>query len=175
MTAQSLITAVYKQGASFITVLLITLFVSISLSANDEPLANPAKEAVARELMKEIRCLVCQNQSIEDSNADLAKDLRRIVREQINNGKSPEETKSFLVARYGDWVLLKPPVNSGTIFLWGSPIILLIIGIWIIMQRSQSAKTAPEYLTKEEEAELKAIIDTENDTVHNLNTDKGAE
>lgn len=175
MITRSRILSISKQGFGFIITLLLALFIATNLYASDEPLTDPSKEAIARDLMKEIRCLVCQNQSIEDSNADLAKDLRRIVREQINTGKSPEETKAFLVERYGDWVLLKPPVNNGTIFLWGSPVVLLILGIWVIMQRSQSAKAGPEHLTAEEEAQLKAIIEADNNKASNPNTDKDTE
>jgi cytochrome c-type biogenesis protein CcmH len=130
----------------------------VKLHANDEPLSDPQKEQIARNLMKEIRCLVCQNQSIEDSNADLAKDLRRIVREQINNNRSPEQTKAYLVARYGDWVLLKPPVNTGTFLLWASPFIIILPGFWLLFRRSQSATSAPQELTSAEKEQLNTII-----------------
>ncbi len=134
------------------------------LHANDEPLPDPQKEQIARDLMKEIRCLVCQNQSIEDSNADLAKDLRRIVREQINNDRTPEQTKAYLVARYGDWVLLKPPVNTGTFLLWASPFILILPGIWLLFRRSQSATSAPQELTSAEKEQLNTIIKADAET-----------
>ena len=85
--------------------------------AVDKPLDDPALEARAREIHKELRCLVCQNQSIEDSNADLARDLRQLVRERLAAGDSDEEVLSFVVARYGDWVLLTPPVQGNTMLL----------------------------------------------------------
>ena len=133
---------------------------SVNVIAADKTLTDPAQEKIARDLMKEIRCLVCQNQSIEDSDADLAKDLRRIVREQISAGKTPTETKAFLVERYGDWVLLKPPVNGGTIFLWASPIIFMLLGLWAILRRSQSAMKAPQHLSAEEQEHLDKLINS---------------
>jgi cytochrome c-type biogenesis protein CcmH len=94
----------------------------------DERLADPVLEARARALSEEIRCLVCQNQSIDDSEADLAHDLRVIVRERIKAGDSDEAVLAFLVARYGDYVLLKPPVKPSTYPLWFGPIVILGIG-----------------------------------------------
>src|SRR5205823_10527568 len=92
------------------------------------PLANPVLEARAKALQKELRCLVCQGQSIDESNAPLATDLRRLIREQIEAGKSNDEIKDFLVARYGIFVLMQPPVRNDTYFLWFVPVLLLILG-----------------------------------------------
>ncbi|MDP7547845.1 MAG: cytochrome c-type biogenesis protein CcmH, partial [Alphaproteobacteria bacterium] len=85
--------------------------------AVDPPLDDPVLEARARAIHKQLRCLVCQNQSIEDSNATLARDLRMLVRERITAGDSDEATIRFIVARYGDWVLLRPPMKVGTVLL----------------------------------------------------------
>ncbi|UTW55626.1 cytochrome c-type biogenesis protein [Kordiimonas sp. SCSIO 12610] len=148
----------------FVKSFAILLLLAFNVSANDLPLEDPSKEKIARELMKEIRCLVCQNQSIEDSNADLAKDLRKIVREQVNAGKSPEETKAFLVERYGDWVLLKPPFNTGTLFLWASPILFIGLGAFALFRRSQSAPHAPERLSDDERKQLDDIMSTKKGT-----------
>jgi cytochrome c-type biogenesis protein CcmH len=93
-----------------------------------EQLPDPAQEARARHLSSELRCLVCQNQSIDDSDASLAVDLRRIVRERIAAGDSDQVIRDFLVARYGDFVLLKPPLSGKTILLWGLPGIALLLG-----------------------------------------------
>lgn len=92
------------------------------------PLADPALEARAKSLQKELRCLVCQGQSIDESNAPLATDLRRLIREQIQSGMSDAQIKDFLVARYGVFVLMQPPVRSDTYFLWFIPLAVLLIG-----------------------------------------------
>ena len=91
-------------------------------------LADPKLEARAHEIARGIRCLVCQNESIEDSNAPLAADLRRIVRERLAAGDSNQAVRGYLVARYGDWVLLKPPFNLRTLLLWLGPALFVIIG-----------------------------------------------
>jgi len=95
----------------------------------DEVLEDPALEARAREISKDLRCLVCQNQSIDDSNADLAHDLRVLVRERLVAGDSNDEVREFVVQRYGDYVLLTPPLNTATILLWAGPALILLGGI----------------------------------------------
>ncbi len=146
----------------FITAVIASIFLSLALLAeppvNPDALPDPVQEAAARALMKDIRCLVCQNQSIEDSDADLAKDLRQIVREQTAEGKSPAEIKAWLVSRYGDWVLLEPPFDERTYFLWGSPFILLgFLGIWF-MFRERDAKSVIAPLNEDERLELDALL-----------------
>lgn len=96
------------------------------------PLANPALEARAKALQRELRCLVCQGQSIDESNAPLAADLRRLIREQIQAGQTDDQIKDFLVARYGAFVLMKPPVREDTVFLWFGPALLIVIGAGVI-------------------------------------------
>ncbi len=96
------------------------------------PLADPVLEARAKALQKELRCLVCQGQSIDESNADLATDLRRLIRQQIQQGMSDDDIKDFLVARYGVFVLMKPPVQQDTAFLWFGPAILVLVGAGVI-------------------------------------------
>jgi len=93
----------------------------------DEVLADAALEARAREISRELRCVVCQSQSIDDSDAPLAKDMRIIVRERLVAGDSDREVFQFLASRYGDYVLLKPPVQTNTLFLWAAPAIVLLI------------------------------------------------
>ena len=92
------------------------------------PLSDPVQEARAKALQKELRCLVCQGQSIDESNAALATDLRRLIREQIAAGQSDRQIKDFLVARYGVFVLMDPPVRSDTVLLWFGPVLLLLLG-----------------------------------------------
>jgi cytochrome c-type biogenesis protein CcmH len=94
----------------------------------DEMLGDAALEARAMEISRVLRCVVCQSQNIDDSNAPLARDMRLIVRERLVAGDSDEEVMSFLVARYGDYVLLKPPVQPNTIFLWLAPLFVLAAG-----------------------------------------------
>jgi cytochrome c-type biogenesis protein CcmH len=128
----------------------------------DEILDDPALEARAREISKGLRCLVCQNQSIDDSNADLARDLRVLVRERLQAGDSDEAVLDFVVARYGDYVLLNPPVKTGTILLWAGPGVILLLGIGgvvLMLRRRADAGTAPAPLTPEEEARVAAALD----------------
>ncbi len=99
----------------------------------DEMLANPVLEKRAREISKALRCLVCQNQSIDDSDADLAKDLRIIVREQLLNGDSDSQVIDYVVARYGDFVLLKPPFKGATLVLWLGPAVIVGLGIMAVV------------------------------------------
>jgi cytochrome c-type biogenesis protein CcmH len=131
-------------------------------STIDKPLEDPADEARALALHKLLRCLVCQNQSISDSNAELARDLRVLVRQRIGSGDSDEETMAYIVDRYGDWVLLDPPVKSTTYVLWFGPVaifLLALIGVVLFLRRSkiQPAKPAAS-LSTEEEAKLKSML-----------------
>ena len=99
----------------------------------DEMLADPVLEKRAREISKGLRCLVCQNQSIDDSDADLAKDLRIIVRERLKSGDSDGAVVDFVVARYGDFVLLKPPFKGATLVLWLGPAVIAGLGLWVMV------------------------------------------
>ncbi|HEX6102465.1 MAG TPA: cytochrome c-type biogenesis protein [Alphaproteobacteria bacterium] len=130
-----------------------------------EELADPALEARARNLGREIRCLVCQNQSIDDSEADLARDLRLILRERIAAGDTDAEVKDFLVARYGDFVLLDPPVKPTTWLLWFGPAAILLIalgGAWLYLRRRPAlAEAAP--LDPAERAALDRLMEREGE------------
>ena len=134
----------------------------------DEIMADPAKEARARELSRELRCMVCQNQSIDDSEAPLARDLRLLVRERIAAGDSDNQVIDFLVARYGEFVLLKPLLNRHTLLLWLLPPLALAGGgfaLWFYgRQRSKSADAndpSLRHLTEEEAARLERLIAAE--------------
>ena len=144
---------------------LIGLLVAFSAQAVfvEERLDDPALEARAQHISEGIRCLVCQNQSILDSNADLAKDLRKIVRERILLGESDDQVRSFLVTRYGDWVLLDPPFKLRTVFLWFGPLFIFFgggIAVFFFMRgRSQNRLgDQPEKLTASEKAELDKLL-----------------
>lgn len=105
-----------------------TLLGSAFALSPSERLANPEQETRARELSTQFRCLVCQNQSVEDSDAELARDVRTVIREQIVQGKTDAQIREFLVSRYGEFVLLKPVRDAGTIALWATPAIILTLG-----------------------------------------------
>ncbi len=128
--------------------------------AVDPPLPDPALEARAQDVFKDLRCLVCQNQSIADSNADLARDLRVIVRERLAAGDSDKEAREYLVARYGDWVLLSPPVKLATMVLWLGPLILLLIAGFAVRRyyrHSAATVEAPAPLSEEERQQLEKL------------------
>lgn len=132
----------------------------------DEIMADPVKEARARELSRELRCMVCQNQSIDDSEAPLARDLRLLVRERLAAGDSDAQVVDFLVARYGEFVLLKPRLEPHTLLLWLLPPLALAgggIALWIHGRRRTRAAMAETAvsLTPEEEARLASLITDE--------------
>lgn len=146
---------------SALLVWLLPLTAVAQVDITEIPFEDPLEESEARDLMREIRCLVCQNQSIEDSDADLAKDLRILVRERLRAGDSDDQVKAYLVARYGDWVLMEPPVRAGTLILWGSPILFLGAALLILIARRRQSNTAP--LTTDEEAQLAALLSSNTD------------
>ena len=121
---------------------------------------NPRDEERFHELAEELRCLVCQNQSIAESNADLAKDLRREVYEMIQEGKSNEEIVEFLVARYGDFVRYRPPVQPTTYLLWAGPMILLAIGllVLVVVVRRRAGGKTDGALSEEERKRLEGAL-----------------
>jgi cytochrome c-type biogenesis protein CcmH len=125
-----------------------------------ESLSDPALEARARRLSAELRCVVCQNQSIDDSNAPLARDLRLLVRAQLSAGKSDTEVLDHIVARYGTFVLLRPPFNPATWLLWLAPAGLLLGTGWFLWHRRRPvAAAAPGPLSPEEQIKLDRLLD----------------
>jgi cytochrome c-type biogenesis protein CcmH len=118
-----------------------------------QPLPDAAQEARARALQKELRCPVCEVQSIDESNAPLAADLRKLIRDRIAAGESDEEIKDYLVERYGAFILMRPPVRTDTYFLWFAPILLLIAGAGIVAVTVARARRRPDAPTLESEAE----------------------
>ena len=156
--------------------LIASLFVAVMIAGcpaahavqPDEIMSDPAKEARARELSRELRCMVCQNQSIDDSDAPLARDLRLLVRERIATGDSDSQVIEFLVARYGEFVLLKPRFSPHTLLLWLLPPLALIGGglaLWLYTRRRSNAGAAADpallHLTTEEEARLERLLAAE--------------
>ena len=149
--------------------LLVGLMVSSHAWAvePDEMLSNPALEARARAISKQLRCMVCQNESIDESQAPLARDLRVLVRQRIMAGDSDAQILNFLVSRYGEFILLKPPLSWNTLALWGAPPALLILGILmiVVVERRRAAgrpavESAP-HLSAAEEARLAEILHTD--------------
>ncbi|MGQ9364749.1 cytochrome c-type biogenesis protein [Azospirillum sp. ST 5-10] len=153
-------------AALLVAALLVTALLGLAPLAlavqPDEMLADPALEARARELSKELRCLVCQNQSIDDSNAPLAHDLRVVVRERLTAGDSNAEVLDYVTDRYGDYVLLRPPFKGTTLLLWGGPFALLAVGaaaVAVYLRRRQApggGDTAP--LSEDERRRLDALL-----------------
>jgi cytochrome c-type biogenesis protein CcmH len=151
---------------------LSTIAVALSLLAApafavqpDEILKDPVLEARARTLSQELRCMVCQNQSIDDSDAPLAKDLRVLVRERLTAGDSDGQVMDFLVARYGEFVLLKPRLSWHTALLWLTPFTVFLLGAWglIALRRRRRTEGAPETasapLTAAEQVRVSALLE----------------
>jgi len=127
------------------TLIIIAIFLTKLISnfsygvEPNEILKNPKYESRARSISKNIRCMICQNQSIDESNAPLAKDLRILIRDKIKEGKKDEEIYKFLTDRYGDFILLKPPLNSKNVILWFLPFIFLIFGIYVVFYHNKKS------------------------------------
>jgi cytochrome c-type biogenesis protein CcmH len=159
----AMITKRYLAGLALAGLLLLVSAAAHAVEP-DEILADPALEARARALSAELRCLVCQNQSIDDSNAPLAKDLRVIVRERLKAGDSDNAVRAFVVARYGRFVLLKPPLGWDTLMLWLAPFVLLlaIATVIALRLRRRAAVVAPGAietgLSAEERARLEHVL-----------------
>ncbi|KQS96504.1 cytochrome c-type biogenesis protein [Rhizobium sp. Leaf386] len=143
----------------FVLLLMISAWPAFAVNP-DEVLADPALEARARALSAQLRCMVCQNQSIDDSNAELAKDLRLLVRERITNGDSDAAVIDYVVSRYGEFVLLKPRFEAKTLILWGAPVILLLAGAVAMLTavRRRTGQVTGTKLSAEEQARLDAVL-----------------
>lgn len=141
-------------------VALILLLASFAWTAHavepDEILADPALETRARALTQELRCVVCQNQSVDDSDAPLARDIRVLVRERIKAGDSDAQVRAFMIERYGKFVLLSPPVEGDTLPLWLAPLAIVLLGVlaaWAYLHSlARQPATAPSLSEAEEEA-----------------------
>lgn len=125
------------------------------------PFETPQQEARFLELSEQLRCLVCQGQSISDSNSDLAEDLRAEVHRMILEGKSDAEIIDFMVSRYGDFVLFKPPLRPSTYFLWFGPFVLLILGLLVLLRMVRQRRGGGGELSATEQARVRALLDEE--------------
>ncbi len=130
-----------KNTINILFFFLFQFFISSVLAVEpDEILLNKKQELTARNISKNIRCMVCQNQSIDESNAPLARDLRILIRNQIKEGKEEKEIYKFLTDRYGDFILLKPPFKSTTLALWFLPLVFVLIGIFVVYYHNKKSK-----------------------------------
>ncbi len=127
----------------------------------DEVLDDPVLEQRARDISANVRCVVCQNEPIDSSNAGVARDLRILIRERLVAGDSDQEIYDFLVARYGDFVLFRPPLKPSTYLLWGAPMLILLLGGLAVVLTLTRKRTGPkvEALSAEEEARIKALME----------------
>ena len=156
------------RSLALIFVLLVSLITPAIAVNPDEVLSDPALEERARELSVQIRCLVCQNQSIDDSDAQLARDLRVLVREKLVEGLDDDQILEFLVARYGEFVLLKPRINARTIVLWALPFALLMVAGFFLLRRSRrdvSQITTQSGLSEQEEEQLNKLLGSKEDRI----------
>ena len=148
--------------AALFAILLLAPGWALAVGRPAEMLPDPAAEARAQEIGRELRCMVCQNQSIEDSEAELARDLRRLVRERVATGEPSEKVVEHIHQRYGDFVLLRPPLNLVTAPLWAVPVLVLAGTAFalLLMRRRAAARAGPAPLSEAERARLAAL---END------------
>jgi cytochrome c-type biogenesis protein CcmH len=156
----------FKKERLALACLLLTLLLSVgtawAVSDPSELLTNPAQEARAEAIGQQLRCLVCQNESIEDSNADLARDIRAIIRQQVVAGRTDRQIIGYMVQRYGSFILLKPPFDAVTAPLWATPVLALLLGFGVallaIWQRRRRPPPAPAPLTAAERARLDRLL-----------------
>lgn len=130
---------------------MAAVFCMAAASDPAERLPDPAQEARAREIFKDVRCLVCQNESIDDSEAELAQDLRKLVREQVAAGRSEDQIKAYLTERYGEFVLLTPSFSAGNLALWIGPFVVVLLGAGLLFLRLRNR--SPEAELSQEESE----------------------
>jgi cytochrome c-type biogenesis protein CcmH len=123
---------------------LAAVFCMAAASDPSERLPDPAQEARARHIFEQVRCLVCQNESIDDSQAELAGDLRHIVRDQVRAGRTDDQIKHFLVERYGEFVLLRPSFSAGNAALWVGPFVVVVLGVGLLLARLRARGPEPE-------------------------------
>ena len=147
-----------REKSLIVIICLLSILGVLGHSAAEMRLSGEDEER-ARALFSELRCVVCQNQSIDSSDADVAKDLRQLVREKISEGLTNDDIRSFLVSRYGEFVLLKPAVGWHTIWLWLAPLAILIVGglaCWMALRRTTSQKTTQ--LSEAEERQIRELL-----------------
>jgi cytochrome c-type biogenesis protein CcmH len=147
-----------------VAVLLLFSTVPAMAVLPDEILSDPVLEERARNLSAQLRCMVCQNQSIDDSNAELARDLRVLVRERLVSGDSDQDVIAYVVSRYGEFVLLKPRFSARTLLLWGAPILLTLACVTslLVFARRRNALPAQQKLSSAEEAKIRSLLEKQD-------------
>ena len=130
-----------------------------AVSDPGEMLANPVLERRAEAIGEQLRCLVCQNESVEQSDADLARDLRRIIRQRVVAGQSNQQIIAWMTARYGDFIRLRPPFEGRTLVLWGAPVIALAVGAGVVLLARRRRPDAPPPLSAAERQRLMQLLD----------------
>lgn len=145
--------------------LLLGSMISAHAVTPDEMLDDPVLEERARDISANLRCLVCQNQSIDDSNAELARDLRLLVRERLVDGDTNAEVVDYIVSRYGEFVLLKPRFSVRTLALWFMPLVILVLGasILVLGARNRAKAQAESTLSPKEEADIARLVEGRQD------------
>jgi cytochrome c-type biogenesis protein CcmH len=157
-TTQSHVAPALRRKLLLLLLPLLASLASPALAVQpDEVMKDPALETRARALSSELRCLVCQNESIDDSEAPLARDIRVLIRERIGKGESNDSVRAYLVSRYGDFILLKPPFKPETLLLWLSPVLTLGLGVTAALYARRRAPSATPRLSEEEEGRLAAL------------------
>ena len=143
----------------FVLVLVFGGVIASAQEALDDPF-SPEIEAEAREVGKSLRCVVCQNQSIEDSGAPLAADMRQLVRERLSQGDSPDQVRAYMTSRYGNFVLMKPPLQADTLLLWFGPLIFILLGTfgWFVYLRPRRGDLAPVEALSQDELERLSVL-----------------
>jgi cytochrome c-type biogenesis protein CcmH len=143
-------------------VLLLLLFAAPALAVSNpsEMLPDPAAEARAENIGRQLRCMVCQNESVEESEADLARDFRRIIRERVRDGESDRQIMDWMVARYGDFIRLRPPFSALTLFLWGAPVLAVGIGAGAVLLGRRRMAAPPVPLSEAEQQKLARLSDS---------------
>ncbi len=144
-----------------ILIVLLGLLLATPVHAVSDPaelLPNPAQEHRAEAIGQQLRCLVCQNESVEESDADLARDLRRIIRERVVSGDDDQQVVAWMAARYGAFVQLRPPFNGLTVLLWGAPIFALLVGLGVVLLAARRRPAPPDPLTDAEQRRLSDLL-----------------
>lgn len=145
---------------AILLLLLLSFSPALAISDPSEALPDKVQETRAVEIGRQLRCLVCQNESIEESGADLARDLRHIVRTHVAAGETETQITAWLVSRYGDFVRLRPPVNAGTILLWSSPVVFLLIGGGVVLGLRRTRPVPPPPLSADEQRRLNRLMES---------------
>ena len=143
----------------FVLVLVCGGVIASAQEVVDDPF-SPEIEAEARDVGKSLRCVVCQNQSIEDSGAPLAADMRQLVRERLSQGDSPDQVRAYMTSRYGNFVLMKPPLQADTLLLWFGPLIFILLGAfgWFVYLRPRRGDLAPVEALSQDELERLSVL-----------------